>query len=41
MAQPRRGVYVLRSDVLETHRHQLEGLNVGKGCIRYRSPGRR
>lgn len=30
--------YVLRTDVLEVHRPRLEGLDVGKGCIRYRNP---
>ena len=28
----------MRSDVLEAHRAQLAGLDVGQGCIRYRSP---
>jgi uncharacterized protein YdhG (YjbR/CyaY superfamily) len=31
-------VYVMRADVLNAHRGQLAGLDVGKGCIRYRSP---
>ncbi len=31
-------LYVLRTDVLESHRDQLKGLSVGKGCIRYRNP---
>jgi len=29
-------LYVLRADVLDAHRGQLAGLDVGKGCIRYR-----
>jgi hypothetical protein len=28
----------MRADVLNAHRGQLSGLDVGKGCIRYRSP---
>jgi uncharacterized protein YdhG (YjbR/CyaY superfamily) len=31
-------LYVMRTDVLDAHRSQLAGLDVGKGCIRYRSP---
>ena len=31
-------LYVMRSDVLNSHRSQLADLDVGKGCIRYRSP---
>ena len=31
-------LYVMRADVLNAHRGQLAGLDVGKGCIRYRSP---
>jgi len=31
-------LYVMRSDVLDAHREQLAGLDVGQGCIRYRSP---
>ena len=31
-------LYVMRTDVLNAHRSQLAGVNVGKGCIRYRSP---
>jgi uncharacterized protein YdhG (YjbR/CyaY superfamily) len=31
-------LYVMRTDVLNAHRSQLAGLDVGKGCIRYRSP---
>ena len=31
-------LYVMRADVLDAHRGQLAGLDVGQGCIRYRSP---
>ena len=31
-------LYVIRADVLDAHRERLPGLDVGKGCIRYRSP---
>ncbi len=31
-------LYVMRSDVLNAYRSQLADLDVGKGCIRYRSP---
>ncbi len=31
-------LYVMRADVLDSHREQLAGLDVGKGCVRYRSP---
>jgi len=31
-------LYVTRTDVMDVHRHQLTGLSVGKGCIRYRRP---
>ena len=31
-------LYVMRADVLDAHREQLAGLDMGKGCIRYRSP---
>ena len=31
-------LYVMRADVLDAHRERLAGLDVGKGCIRYRSP---
>ena len=30
--------YVVRTDVMAAHRDRLEGLSVGKGCIRYRRP---
>lgn len=28
-------LYILKQDVLDAHRAELEGINVGKGCIRY------
>jgi uncharacterized protein YdhG (YjbR/CyaY superfamily) len=31
-------LYMMRKDVLAAHRDRLAGLNVGKGCIRYRRP---
>jgi uncharacterized protein YdhG (YjbR/CyaY superfamily) len=31
-------LYILRGAVLEAHRSRLVGLDVGKGCIRYRRP---
>jgi len=31
-------LYILREDVLDKFREQLSGLNLGKGCIRYRKP---
>ncbi|MEU6645029.1 DUF1801 domain-containing protein [Saccharomonospora sp. NPDC046836] len=31
-------LYILRTDVLNSHSRQLFGLNLGKGCIRYRRP---
>ena len=31
-------LYVMRADVLDDHRRQLAGVDVGKGCIRYSSP---
>ena len=31
-------LYVVRTDVMAAHRDRLDGLNVGKGCIRYRRP---
>ena len=30
--------YVLKKPVLDAHRAELVGLDVGKGCIRYRRP---
>jgi uncharacterized protein YdhG (YjbR/CyaY superfamily) len=31
-------LYVMRADVLDAYRERLAGLDVGRGCIRYRSP---
>jgi uncharacterized protein YdhG (YjbR/CyaY superfamily) len=31
-------LYVMRGDVLDAHRGRLASLDVGQGCIRYRSP---
>jgi uncharacterized protein YdhG (YjbR/CyaY superfamily) len=31
-------LYILKQAVLDAHRDALRGLNVGKGCIRYRRP---
>ena len=31
-------LYVMRADVLDAHRERLAGLDIGRGCIRYRSP---
>ena len=31
-------LYVMRADVLNAYRSQLADLDVGEGCIRYRSP---
>ena len=31
-------LYVLRQPVLDAHRSELAGLDVGKGCIRFRRP---
>lgn len=31
-------LYVLKQPVIEAHRATLAGLDVGKGCIRYRRP---
>ena len=31
-------LYVMRADVIAAQRELLAGLDVGKGCIRYRSP---
>jgi uncharacterized protein YdhG (YjbR/CyaY superfamily) len=32
-------LYVLRTDVFDAHRPRLDGLSLGKGCIRYRRSG--
>ena len=31
-------LYVVKQPVLDANRRRLEGLDVGKGCIRYRQP---
>ena len=31
-------LYVLKQDVFDANRELLSGLNLGKGCIRYRKP---
>jgi uncharacterized protein YdhG (YjbR/CyaY superfamily) len=31
-------LYILRTDVVATHRDRLTGLDVGKSCIRFRKP---
>ncbi len=31
--------YVLRTDVMAAHSDRLAGLDLGKGCVRYRRPG--
>jgi uncharacterized protein YdhG (YjbR/CyaY superfamily) len=31
-------LYVLRESVIETNAHLLDGLSVGKGCIRFKRP---
>ncbi len=31
-------LYILKQEVLDAHRDLLAGLNLGKGCIRYRKP---
>ena len=31
-------LYVLKQDVFDRHRPALQGLNLGKGCIRYTKP---
>jgi uncharacterized protein YdhG (YjbR/CyaY superfamily) len=31
-------LYIMKQPVLDVHRARLSGLNVGKGCIRYRRP---
>jgi uncharacterized protein YdhG (YjbR/CyaY superfamily) len=36
------GLYILRTDVMKTHRDMLKikGISLGKGCIRYSKPER-
>ena len=31
-------LYVMKKDVLDGHRSELRGIDLGKGCIRYRRP---
>ncbi len=31
-------LYILKQPVLDAHRAQLQGLSVGKGCVRFRRP---
>ena len=31
-------LYILKQDVLDAHRQELAGINLGKGCIRYTNP---
>jgi uncharacterized protein YdhG (YjbR/CyaY superfamily) len=31
-------LYILKQDVFDRHRPSLQGLNLGKGCIRYTTP---
>jgi uncharacterized protein YdhG (YjbR/CyaY superfamily) len=31
-------LYILKQDVFDRHRSSLQGLNLGKGCIRYTRP---
>ena len=31
-------LYILRQEIMDKHRPALAGLNLGKGCIRYRKP---
>ena len=31
-------LYIMKQPAFEAHRRNLEGLNLGKGCIRYRNP---
>ena len=33
-------LYLLNQDVMRANRHLLDGLSVGKGCIRYSRPAR-
>jgi len=33
-------LYILKTDVMKANRSALEGLSVGKGCIRYGSPAK-
>ena len=31
-------LYILKKEVLDAHREELQGIDMGKGCIRYRRP---
>jgi uncharacterized protein YdhG (YjbR/CyaY superfamily) len=31
-------LYILKQEVMDRHRPALQGINLGKGCIRYTSP---
>ncbi|MBC8159991.1 MAG: DUF1801 domain-containing protein [Roseiflexaceae bacterium] len=33
-------LYILKKEIVDAHRPQLQGLNVGKGCIRYTTPAK-
>ncbi|MCO5183695.1 MAG: DUF1801 domain-containing protein [Anaerolineae bacterium] len=33
-------LYILKQDVFDRHRPALQGLNLGKGCIRYTTPAK-
>ena len=28
-------LYLMRTDVMDAHRHRLDGYSIGKGCIRF------
>ena len=32
-------LYILKQPVLDAHRAELDGLSLGKGCVRFRRPG--
>jgi uncharacterized protein YdhG (YjbR/CyaY superfamily) len=34
------GLYFMKIEVLDAHRHKLKGLSVGKSCIRYTKPAK-
>ena len=31
-------IYIMKEEVLDVHRQDLQGLSLGKGCIRYQRP---
>ena len=31
-------LYIMKEEVLDAHRHDLRGLSLGKGCVRYKRP---